>query len=86
LSEYRADSTTDDRHTRASDLVAYDNLSLRSPDDGRPLVTALSLSIPHGTRVLVVSGEEPPVAALFRATAGLWEAGDGRILRRPVIS
>ena len=69
-------------HTQeASGVVAYENLSLHSPDDGHPLVTALSLSIPHGTRVLVVSADESRTAALLRATAGLWAAGEGRILR-----
>lgn len=61
--------------------VAYEHLTLRSPRTGRTLVEALTLAIPHGQRVLVVGPDPSARAALFLATAGIWEAGEGRIIR-----
>lgn len=61
--------------------IAYERLTLLSPDDGRPLLKDLSIKVPHGTRLLVSGPNETAKLALFRATAGLWEAGEGRILR-----
>ncbi|MGH8579341.1 MAG: ABC transporter ATP-binding protein/permease [Gammaproteobacteria bacterium] len=61
--------------------VAYERLTLRSPQDGRILVKELSISIPHRTRVLIIGPNDTALAALFRATAGIWNAGEGRIIR-----
>lgn len=61
--------------------VAYERLTLLSPQDGRPLLKDLSLSIPYGTRVLIAGSNEAAKIALFRATAGLWTTGTGRIIR-----
>jgi putative ATP-binding cassette transporter len=62
--------------------LEYRQLSLRSPRDGRLLVANLSARLPVGTRTLVTGDEEASIA-LFRATAGLWEAGEGRIVLPP---
>lgn len=64
-----------------SDRVAFDALTLRSPRSGRDLVKALSASVPRGKRLLIIAPNESAKTALFRATAGLWDAGEGRILR-----
>ncbi|WP_296806024.1 ABC transporter transmembrane domain-containing protein [Thiocapsa sp.] len=79
----------DDETPRASnieirndgDRVAFDALTLRSPRSGRDLVKALSVSVPRGRRLLIIAPNESAKTALFRATAGLWDAGEGRILR-----
>jgi putative ATP-binding cassette transporter len=64
--------------------VAYERLTLRPlGDDGR-LLAGVSASIPRGTRVLVTGPNEAARVALFRATAGLWPRGEGRILRPPL--
>jgi putative ATP-binding cassette transporter len=63
--------------------IAWERLTLRSPHDGRVLVDALSLSVPAGTRALVTGPNEAGRIALFRATVGLWSAGEGRIVRPP---
>jgi putative ATP-binding cassette transporter len=63
------------------DDLAYQDLTLRSPLDGRVLLDGLSLAVPQGTRVLVAGPNESAKLALFRATAGIWEDGEGRILR-----
>jgi putative ATP-binding cassette transporter len=60
--------------------LEYQHLSLRSPHDGRVLVANLSARVPVGTRTLV-TGDGEASLALFRATAGLWDAGEGRIVR-----
>ncbi|EGV20002.1 ABC transporter ATP-binding protein/permease [Thiocapsa marina] len=63
------------------DRVAFDALTLRSPRSGRDLVKALSVTVPRGKRLLIIAPNESAKTALFRATAGLWDAGEGRILR-----
>ncbi|MCL2453543.1 MAG: ATP-binding cassette domain-containing protein, partial [Alphaproteobacteria bacterium] len=46
-----------------------------------PVLKDLSISTPHGARVLISGRHETGKVALFRATAGLWTSGKGRILR-----
>jgi putative ATP-binding cassette transporter len=60
--------------------VACEHLTLRSPGDGRVLIADLDVVMPCGTRVLVAGPNHAAKVALFRATAGLWSAGEGRIL------
>jgi putative ATP-binding cassette transporter len=61
--------------------IRYERLTLQSPQDGRALVTALSVDIDLGTRLLVVGPDKTAKVALFRATAGIWDTGEGRIMR-----
>ena len=62
--------------------LEYQRLSLRSQHEGRLLVASLSARLGVGTRTLVTGDGEASIA-LFRATAGLWDAGAGRIVRPP---
>jgi putative ATP-binding cassette transporter len=62
--------------------LEYQQLSLRSPHQDRLLVASLSARLAVGTRTLV-SGDPEATIALFRATAGLWDSGEGRIVRPP---
>lgn len=62
-------------------VIAYQGLTLRSPRSGRELIKNLSLAIPYGTRVLVRGKDETARAALFHATAGLWEISEGHLVR-----
>ncbi|SDW54258.1 ABC transporter ATP-binding protein/permease [Thiocapsa roseopersicina] len=64
-----------------AERLAYEGLGLRSPEDGRPLLRDLSVSVPFGTRVLVGGVDQAASLALFRATAGLRVEGEGRIVR-----
>ena len=66
------------------DRVAYERLTLRSLRDDGPLVADVSVSIPRGMRVLVTGPNEAARVALFRATAGIWSHGEGRIMRPPL--
>jgi putative ATP-binding cassette transporter len=61
--------------------VAYERLTLRTPKEGRVLISALSIEVPHGRRLLIEGPNGAGKTALFRATAGIWSDGEGRILR-----
>ena len=62
---------------------AWQALSLHTRRDKTPLLHSLSLAVPPGLHVLVTGPNEGARLALFRASAGLWRAGEGRILRPP---
>ncbi|HEY7305122.1 MAG TPA: SbmA/BacA-like family transporter [Bryobacteraceae bacterium] len=61
--------------------IAYKGLTLFSPESGREVLKNLTADIPRGTRVLIVGPNEAARVALFRATAGIWTAGDGTLVR-----
>jgi putative ATP-binding cassette transporter len=67
----------------AEGRIAYDHLTLTSPDDGSDTLKDLTAEIPHGTRVLIVGPNETARAALFDATAGIWPTGHGTVTRPP---
>jgi vitamin B12/bleomycin/antimicrobial peptide transport system ATP-binding/permease protein len=61
--------------------LAYEALTLSSRTNEAHLIDNLSITIPFGARVLV-NGTNPDAGiALFRATAGIWTTGEGRIVR-----
>lgn len=64
------------------DHVAYENLTLLSATDGHVLIQDLNVSIPCGTRVIVSSADTSVKDALFKVTAGIYDAGSG-LIRRP---
>jgi putative ATP-binding cassette transporter len=64
--------------------LAYEGLTLATPDDGRLLLAGLTLDIPRGQRLLIEGPDGSGRTSLLRATAGLWKAGQGRILRPPL--
>lgn len=61
--------------------VAFERLCLVDPEDGSPLLTNLTLEIAKGSRVLICGKPGLAKVALFRATAGFWRSGSGRIIR-----
>jgi putative ATP-binding cassette transporter len=61
--------------------VAYDQLTLRTPKEGRLLINKLSVEVPRGKRLLIEGPNGAGKSALFRATAGIWMEGEGRIFR-----
>jgi putative ATP-binding cassette transporter len=78
------DARTGVAFVEADGRVAYEGLTLFLPGGGRDLLKNLTADIPRGTRVLVVGPNETARAALFRATAGIWAAGAGTIVRPPL--
>lgn len=63
--------------------LAWQALVLRSRRDDVTLLQPLTLAVSHGTHMLVTGPNEAARVALFRASAGLWKAGAGRIVRPP---
>ena len=63
-----------------NDKIIYEQLTLRSPRDGRTLVKDLSISIPVETRLLIRGADDTAKLALFRASAGIWHTGQGKIM------
>ncbi|MES2996167.1 MAG: SbmA/BacA-like family transporter [Verrucomicrobiota bacterium] len=61
--------------------VEYRNVTLLSNDGKRELVKNLSFAIHPGSRWLVTAPDDAPKVAFFRATAGVWHNGAGRMLR-----
>lgn len=63
--------------TGARERLVIEHLSLRSPD-GKVLLEDFNASINPGERVLI-DGDPQTALKLFRAIAGIWPWGDGRI-------
>jgi putative ATP-binding cassette transporter len=61
--------------------ITYEHLTLLSPGDGRVLTKDLSATVPCGMRLLVRGSDDEARTALFRATGGTWDSGEGRITR-----
>ena len=64
--------------------IAFQGLTLCSPEGGREVLKNLTADIPRGTRVLIIGPNEAARMALFRATAGIWPAGVGTLVRPPI--
>jgi putative ATP-binding cassette transporter len=77
----RAAETKASAFPRDDGQIAYRRLTLRAMNSDHVLVRDLSLTIPQGKNVLVVGPDETVRTALFRATAGLWPASEGHIVR-----
>jgi putative ATP-binding cassette transporter len=60
---------------------AFERLTLRTPHDGRVLLRELSLEVPARARIVVTGSSDLVLGALERAVAGIWESGEGRIVR-----
>jgi len=61
--------------------LAIERLTLRAPQDGRVVVRDLSVEVRAGGRLLVTATDDVALAALQRAIVGIWESGEGRIVR-----
>jgi len=68
------ETVEDDRH------LSFERLTLLDPHDGHPLVRDLTVRLDAGSRLLVRCPADT-TEALLRAVAGLWEAGQGRVVR-----
>jgi putative ATP-binding cassette transporter len=66
-----------------ADRLAYEGLTLWTPKERHTLVRDLSLALPQGRCLLITGPNDAAKEALFVATAGFWEDGEGRISRPP---
>ncbi len=65
-------------HRGGGAVFAADQLSVRLPD-GEPLIAAEHLAFSPGERVLVTGPSGAGKSTLFRAIAGIWPFGSGRV-------
>ena len=61
--------------------VAYQALTLRNPKGDKTLVDRLDLEVMLGRRLLILGPDGIGKTSLGRATVGIWENGEGRIIR-----
>lgn len=66
------------------DHLAVERLTLQTPDYQHTLFTDLSLSVPSGSGLLIVGASGSGKSSLLRAIAGLWDSGEGRVVRPPL--
>jgi vitamin B12/bleomycin/antimicrobial peptide transport system ATP-binding/permease protein len=64
---------------RAGAVFAADRLSIRLPT-GEPIVAAEHVAFPPGGRILVAGPSGSGKSTLFRAIAGIWPFGSGRVV------
>ncbi|SFH57110.1 ABC transporter ATP-binding protein/permease [Planctomicrobium piriforme] len=70
--------------TVATDYFAFHDLTLFAPDETETiLIDKLNVTFPPQDRVIITGPAETAKQALFRAVAGLYDAGTGRIERPP---
>ncbi len=61
--------------------IVYEGVTLWTPGEHRLLVRDLTLDVPEGKRLVVTGPSGSGKTALLLAAAGLWGAGQGRVIR-----
>lgn len=68
-------------HAQEGDELEFDKVTLRPPGSDRTLIRELTASVPLGEGLMIVGPSGLGKSSLLRAVAGLWNSGDGTIVR-----
>jgi len=67
--------------TQEGEHLGFENFTLKTPNGERTLITELTGSIPGGKGLMIVGASGLGKSSMLRAIAGLWDTGDGTLVR-----
>jgi len=70
--------------TVEDDLIEFQHLTLTTPDQSKTLITDMSLTVSKLEPLLIGGASGIGKTSLLRAIAGIWQRGQGRVIRQPL--